>query len=96
MVKHIVMFKLNVKSPENLDSLTNALNGMKGLIETLKFLEVGEDFKGSERSFDVVLITHFENRQGLEVYAGHEAHQPVIELARSLCSEIVAVDYELT
>lgn len=96
MIKHIVMFKLKEKSPDNLEALMSALNGMKGQIETLKFLEVGEDFKGSDRSFDLVLTTHFENRQGLETYAGHRVHQPVIQLARSLCSQTVVVDYELS
>jgi hypothetical protein len=95
MVKHIVMFKLKEKSPDNLKTLTSALNEMKGQIETLRFIEVGEDFKGSDRSFDLVLTTHFENRQGLETYAGHKVHQPVIQLARSLCSQTVVVDYEL-
>lgn len=94
MIKHIVMFKLKEKSPNNLKTLASALNGMKDQIETLKFLEVGEDFKGSERSFDLVLTAHFEDRQGLETYAGHEVHQPVIQLARSLCSQTVVVDYE--
>ncbi len=94
MVKHIVMFKLKEKSPENLKALASALNGMKGKIETLEYLEVGEDFKGSERSFDLALTTHFKNREGLEAYAKHEVHQPVIQLARSLCSQTVVVDYE--
>ena len=94
MVKHIVMFKLNEKSSENLKTLTSALNGMKGQIEALKFLEVGEDFKNSDRSFDLVLTAHFENRQDLKTYAGHKVHQPVIQLARSLCSQTVVVDYE--
>jgi hypothetical protein len=95
MIKHIVMFKLSEKNPDNLKALTAALNGMKGRIETLRFLEVGEDFKGSDRSFDLVLITHFEDHQGLNIYAEHKVHQPVIQLARSLCSQIVAVDYEI-
>ena len=95
MIKHIVMFKLKEKSTDNLKALTSALNGMKGQIDTLKFLEVGVDFKGSDRSFDLVLTTHFEDHQGLETYAGHKVHQPVIQLARSLCSQTVVVDYEL-
>jgi hypothetical protein len=95
MIKHIVMFKLKEKNSGNVKTLASALNGMKGQIETLRFLEVGEDFKSSDRSFDLVLTTHFENRQGLETYAGHEVHQPVIQLARSLCSQTVVVDYEL-
>jgi len=96
MIKHIVMFKLNEKSSENLKALRSALVEMKGQIETLRFLEVGEDFKGTERSYDLVLTAHFDNRQGLEAYAGHRVHQPVIQHARSLCSQTVVVDYELT
>ena len=96
MIKHIVMFKLKEKSPDNMKDLTSALNGMKDQIEALKFLEVGEDFKGSGRSFDLVLTTHFDNLRGLETYAGHKVHQPVIQLARSLCSQTVVVDYELS
>lgn len=94
MIKHIVMFKMKDKSPDNLKEMASALNGMKDKIETLEYLEVGEDFKGSERSFDLVLTTHFKNRDGLDIYAKHEVHQPVIQLARSLCSQTVVVDYE--
>ena len=94
MVKHIVMFKLKEKTPGNLAPLASALNGMTGKIESLKFLEVGENFKGSERSFDLVLTTHFENPDGLDAYSKHEIHQPVIQLARTLCSQTVVVDYE--
>ena len=94
MVKHIVMFKLKKKKPGNLATLASALTGMTGKIESLKFMEVGEDFKSSERSFDLVLTTHFENRDGLDAYSKHEVHQPVIQLARTLCSQTIVVDYE--
>ncbi|CCQ91326.1 Stress responsive alpha-beta barrel domain protein [Nitrospina gracilis 3/211] len=95
MVKHIVMFKLKDKTPDNVDSLVNALEGMVGKIDSLRFLEVGRDFKESERSFDVVLTTHFDDREGLESYARHPVHQPVIQLAREICHPTVVVDYEI-
>lgn len=95
MVKHIVMFKLTENTPENLESAINALNGMKGNIETLRFLEVGKDYSKSERSYDLVLTTHFDDRDGLDIYAGHKNHLPVIKLIKSLCSHSVVVDYEL-
>ncbi len=94
MVKHIVMFKLKNKTRENLDTLVSALRGMKGKIETVLSIEVGEDFKESERSFDVVLTTEFDSRKGLQAYAEHTVHQPVIQTARALCSQTVVVDYE--
>jgi len=94
MVKHIVMFKLKNKTRENLNTLVSALRGMEGKIETLRSIEVGEDFKESERSFDVVLTTEFENGEGLQAYAEHSVHQPVIQTARALCSQTAVVDYE--
>jgi hypothetical protein len=95
MVKHIVMFKLAQNTPENLDAAVNALNGMVGKIETLRLLEVGRNYSASERSYDLVLTTHFDDRAGLETYAGHKDHLPVIKLMQSLCSQSVVVDYEI-
>ena len=93
MVKHIVMFKLAEKTPENLDLVINSLRSLEGQIETLRFLEVGKDYSGSERSYDVVLTTHFDNEEGLKTYISHEVHLPVVEKIRALCSGSVVVDY---
>ncbi len=95
MVKHIVMFKLAENTPGNLDLAANALNGMKGKIDTLRFLEVGRNYSASERSHDLVLTTHFDDRKGLETYSGHKNHLPVIKIIQSLCSHSVVVDYEM-
>ncbi len=94
MVKHIVMFKLTENTPENRKTAFNALNGMRGKIDPLRFLEVGTNFADSERSYDLVLTTHFDDRKGLEIYATHENHLPVIKIIKSLCSHSVVVDYE--
>ncbi|MBT5551733.1 MAG: Dabb family protein [Nitrospina sp.] len=94
MVKHIVMFKLAEKTPENLDQALKALNSLRGNIETLNFIEIGTDFLSSERSYDIVLTAFFDDREGLKTYAGHENHLPVVKIMRSLCSSSVVVDYE--
>ena len=95
MVKHIVMFKLAEKTLENIECAVNSLRSLEGNIETLKSIEVGTDFLESERSYDIVLTTEFENREGLEIYGEHENHLPVVKIMRSLCSSSVAVDYEV-
>ena len=95
MVKHIVMFKLAENTAENLESAVNALNSMKGNIETLRSLEVGINYSESERSYDLALTTHFDDKEGLEIYAGHKNHLPVIKIIQSLCSHSVVVDYEV-
>lgn len=94
MVKHIVMFKLVDKSDENMQKAVNALRGMEGKIESLKFIEVGVDFLKSNRSYDIVLTTHFEDKAGLQNYADHPVHSPVKTLMGSICSGSVVVDYE--
>ena len=95
MVKHIVMFKLAEKNPENMERAVDSLKSLEGKIETLKSIEVGTDFLESERSYDIVLTAQFENREGLEIYGGHENHLPVVKIMRSLCSSSVVVDYEV-
>jgi len=94
MVKHIVLFRLSEKNPKNLEKAVSALKSLEGNIETLKFIEVGIDFKESEKSYDIALTTHFDNKEGLETYAKHPNHLPVVEVMQTLCSQRVVVDYE--
>ena len=94
MITHIVMFKLSEKNPANLSRAVTALNSLKGNIETLRFLEVGIDYFGSERSYDLVLTTHFDSKEGLEIYRHHKNHLPVVKIMKELCSSSIAVDYE--
>ena len=93
MVKHIVMFKLKGKKPENMEHAVSTLRSMDGEIETLRFIEVGVDFKKSERSYDIVLTTHFDHQEGLAAYTLQPSHLPVIDAMRELCSSSVVVDY---
>ena len=94
MVKHIVMFKLAERTSENLKKVVSILKEMVGKIETLRHLEVGVDFKHSLRSYDFVLITHFDDRKGFDFYSSHPAHQPVKDTLLAMCSSTVVVDYE--
>ena len=95
MVKHIVMFKLTEKTPQNMELAIDSLRSLENKIETLKFIEIGTDFLESDRSYDIVLTAHFENQEGLKTYSSHENHLPVVKIMRSLCSSSVVVDYEL-
>lgn len=93
MVKHIVIFKLKEKTAENMEAAVSTLRGLDGKIESLRFIEVGVDFKESEGSYDLVLTTHFNDRDGMSAYASHPTHLPVIETMRNLCSNSIVVDY---
>jgi len=93
MVKHVVMFKLKEKNQKNLDFAVSTLSNLEGKIETLRFVEIGLDFQNSDRSYDIVLTTHFEDKAGFDAYKGHPNHLPVIDEMRKLCSSSVVVDY---
>jgi hypothetical protein len=95
MVKHIVMFKLAKKNTENMERAADSLRSLEGNIETLQSIEIGTDFLESERSYDIVLTAHFKDQDGLNIYANHENHLPVVKIMRSLCSSSVVVDYEV-
>ena len=95
MVKHIVMFKLSEKIPENMERAVNSLRSLEGNIEVLKSIEIGTDFLESDRSYDIVLTAEFESREGLKIYGGHKNHLPVVKIMRSLCLNTAVVDYDV-
>tara|TARA_B100001123_G_C14576331_1_gene736335 strand:- start:172 stop:459 length:288 start_codon:yes stop_codon:yes gene_type:complete len=94
MIKHIVLFKLSEKTPQNLEKAVYSLKSLEGNVETLKFIEIGINFKESDTSYDIALTTHFENKEGLDNYSKHPNHLPVIQVLQTLCSQRVVVDYE--
>ena len=93
MVNHIVLFKLKEKTAKNMEAAVSTLRGLDRKIESLRFIEVGVDFKESERSYDLVLTTHFDDQEGLSAYDSHPTHLLVIESMRNLCSNSIVVDY---
>ena len=95
MIKHIVMFKLSEKTPENMEYAIKSLKSLEGNIETLKAIEIGSDFLESERSYDIVLIAQFDNPEDLKIYSQHKNHLPVVKIMRSLCTSSVVVDYKI-
>ena len=92
MVKHIVLFKL--KDQNDRQKALDALGSMRGKIKGLISLETGEDFLGSERSYDIALITTHTDKAALEYYQEHPAHLPVKKIMHEIRQSSVAVDFE--
>lgn len=95
MVKHLVFFKLKDRSPESIVQAAERLRSMDGKIDILRQIEVGVDFMKSGRSFDIALVTHFDNREDLDTYATHPVHVPILDYMKTIVEQSVAVDYEL-
>ena len=95
MITHIVLFKLVDPSAENLEATRNKLLSMDGRIGLLRHLEVGVDLIRSERSYDIALTTRFDSLEDLQAYQIHPYHAgEVVPHMKSVCSSVVAVDYE--
>ena len=76
MIKHIVCFKLKNDSIELRNKTRDILLSMKGRVPMLLDLEVGIDFLSSQRSYDIILETYFNNKEDLEKYQNDPA-QPL-------------------
>ncbi len=94
MITHVVLFKLKDNSAEVLETAVSTLRSLDGQVPTLKSIEVGTDLVHSERSYDIALITRFDDMAGYKVYADHPNHLPVLDYMRSVISGAVSVDFE--
>ena len=95
MVVHIVMIKFkNDTRKEQILDIKNRLEGLVDKIEPLKSMEVGLNFKPSDRAMDLVLTATFDTKEGLEIYSPHSAHQEVVKEIKALGEYTKVVDYE--
>ncbi len=96
MIKHIVCFKLIDNSEENKLKAKEVLLSMVGNVPLLRGIEVGTDFLGSPRSYDVILITTLDDKASLDAYQVDEYHVNVVKKhMHSVVSTSVAIDYEI-
>lgn len=94
MLVHIVMFQFKDENKEaNLARVKAMLEALPQKIDTLKSMEVGIDISRSERSFDMALISTFDDQEGLNVYAPHPAHQEVVSVIKEVTLLSKVVDY---
>lgn len=94
MVKHIVFFKLKNKDEKVAEALKAKLLSLKEEIDLLKEIEVGINFKESDRAYDVALVTTFANERDLAAYATHPYHLKVLDYIKSVASDTKVVDYK--
>ena len=94
MLTHVVFFKLQERTPENAQTLREALLSMAGKIPQIKHMEAGVNVVPSERAFDVVLFQRFDSRADLQAYQAHPDHQEVLKYILAVTASRVSVDYE--
>lgn len=95
MIVHIVMFQFKEHDKkQNILKIKEMLETLPSKIEELKLMEVGIDFNGSERAFDMSLYSTFETKNALSVYANHPAHLEVLSFIKEVVETTKVVDYE--
>lgn len=100
MVKHIVMwtFKDFVDGrgkQENIRLAAEMLAGLKDKINTVHFLEVGQNINTSDGAFDLALYSEFEDQAGLDIYQKHTEHLKAVEFLRKVRDQRIVVDYKV-
>ena len=96
MIRHIVCFKLKDSSIEAKNEARDVLLSMRGKVPTALNIEVGVDFLGSERSYDVILQVTVESKEALEQYQQDPYHCDVVKpYMHAHRTASVAVDYEI-
>jgi len=94
MLVHVVMFQFKEENKEaNLAHVKTMLEALPAKIGVLKSMEVGIDISQSERSFDLVLISSFEDQAGLNEYAVHPAHLEVVSVIKEVTTLSKVVDF---
>jgi len=75
------------------EEIRQSLLAMEGRIPTLLSIEVGVDVTRSGRSWDLALLTRFDDQDALEDYAAHPVHLEVVSMIREHATDVAAVDY---
>jgi hypothetical protein len=96
MVVHIVMFKFRDREDsETIKRAKKMLLNLQETVPSLRKMEVGLDFNGGDRAYDLSLYSTFDDREGLNEYAVHPEHLRVKDFLVANTTDSKVVDYIL-
>ena len=95
MIRHIVLFRIKDEFKDEIPQLVKNFEGMAGRIEGMLELQAGADILHSERSYDLALITVFQDRAAFDAYQTHPVHLPVKKRMHEVRSASIACDFEV-
>ena len=95
MLTHIVLFKFKPETTDaQIQQLAEGLGGLPHIIDDILEFRFGRDVIRSERSYDLGLVSSFDDRDALQRYQVHPEHQKVVAHVKEIASSVVAVDFE--
>jgi len=94
MVKHIVLYKVKEPVEENKAKAKTMLMSMEGKVPQIKKIEVGTNYLGSDRSYDVALTVTVDSKDALVAYQLDPYHVGTVKPCMHELREVsVTVDY---
>jgi hypothetical protein len=100
MVKHIVFWKVKEEHDgmgreELIGKIKEMIEGMRETVPTIENIEVGRDFNKSDKAYEIALYSSFADRNALDEYQRHPAHEEVKKFVGAVTTERAVVDYEV-
>ena len=98
MFKHIVMWKLSEDASDqakkdSAELIKAALEQLPPRISQIVSYEVGINLQDGDRTYDVVLMSDFQDQNDFEIYRSHPEHIKVVEIIRELSQKAHFVDF---
>ncbi|NRA46203.1 MAG: Dabb family protein [Oligoflexales bacterium] len=95
MIEHVVLFKFKSStSKEEIAKIAEDLRALKGQIEGLIDLSIGENFSSRSKGFDAGLVVRLTDESALQTYQSHPEHVRILtEQLKPNLEDVVAVDY---
>lgn len=97
MIKHIVLFKLNVEEPERsllINSFCDAIMALPAKIDVIRHIEVSRNINPAEQ-YDIALNSTFDTLADVSTYATHPDHVAAAGLLKGKVASRACVDYEI-
>ena len=94
MLTHIVCWKYKPETTEEQRAEHIAkLRKLPSVIPNILSFDVGADILHLERSFDTGLVATYPDRNALDAYTVHPAHQEVASMGKQFAEKVVSVDF---
>ena len=93
MIRHIYLFKIKDKS--KIDEARNKMMGLKANIPYIKDIEVEEDFRHGENSWDLCQIITFDNMEDFKRFIDEPYHAIIRKYMSSIREDGIKIDYEI-
>ncbi|PLT35100.1 Dabb family protein [Bacillus sp. V5-8f] len=97
MVEHIVLIKFSEEPTEQqMDEMITKTLSLKDRIPGILDIRQGKNFSNRNQGFHVGLTVRFEDRQALENYGPHPAHQELVSSLKEMgLVDLLVVDFDI-